>query len=578
KNVSSGAIDLGAYSVELVNGTGGGGALYQTIDLPGQSLAPGGYFVICASAATVPGCALDVSPDTNLIQNGAPDAVAIRDGGALVDAVSYEGDSGAPYTEGSGIGLNDDPGPAGKGLSRCADGLDTDQNNTDLIFAAITPGAANSCPAAPLDVAIHDIQGAAHVSPLDGQAVTTDGIVTAVASNGFYLQEPDAAVDASDATSEGIFVFTGSAPPVAIGDEAGVTGTVSEFRPGGSRGSANLTTTEIVSPAIDVVSGANPLPATATVGAGGRVPPGEVIDDDASGSVETGGLFEPGADGIDFYESLEGMLLRVNDPVATGPTNDFGEISVLPDNGTGAVPRTGRGGIIVGAGDFNPERIIIDDALTATPVVNTGDGFTGPSIGVLSYSFGNFKLNVTSPLAGVDRGLVPETAEAARPGALAVATFNVENLDPSDPPEKFQRLARQIVDNLASPDLIALDEVQDDNGPANDSVVGADATFAGLIAAIEAAGGPAYSFRQINPVDDQDGGQPGGNIRVGFLFRGDRGLSFTDHPGGGSTTGTTVIDAGGTPELSASPGRLDPTNTAFDNSRKPLAGEFLVNA
>ena len=52
-----------------------------------------------------------------------------------------------------------------------------------------------------------------------------------------------------------------------------------------------------------------------------------------------------------------------------------------------------------------------------------------------------------------------------------------------------------------------------------------------LIAAIQAAGGPVYHFRQINPVNNQDGGEPGGNIRVGFLFRTDRGLSFVDRPG-----------------------------------------------
>jgi hypothetical protein len=44
--------------------------------------------------------------------------------------------------------------------------------------------------------------------------------------------------------------------------------------------------------------------------------------------------------------------------------------------------------------------------------------------------------------------------------------------------------------------------------------VDASDTFNELIGA---AGGPTYDFRQIDPVDDQDGGEPGGNIRVGFL-------------------------------------------------------------
>ena len=103
--------------------------------------------------------------------------------------------------------------------------------------------------------------------------------------------------------------------------------------------------------------------APTVVGAGGRVPPTTVIEDDASGDVETSGVFDPAQDGIDFYESLEAMLVQVNDGVAVGPTNGFGEIPVLADNGAGAGVRTGRGGIVIRAADFNPERIILDDVI-----------------------------------------------------------------------------------------------------------------------------------------------------------------------------------------------------------------------
>jgi uncharacterized protein len=83
-----------------------------------------------------------------------------------------------------------------------------------------------------------------------------------------------------------------------------------------------------------------------------------------------------------------------------------------------------------------------------------------------------------------------------------------------------------------------------------------------------------YEFRQIDPAYNQDGGEPGGNIRVGFLFRADRGLAFVDRPGGDATTPTTVVDTRSGPQVSLSPGRIDPANPAFDNSRKPLVGEF----
>src|SRR5205085_10463980 len=154
-------------------------------------------------------------------------------------------------------------------------------------------------------VAIHDIQGASHISPKVGQNVSNvNGIVTAKRSNGFYMQDPSP--DADAATSEGIFVFTSSAPSVNVGDAVKVNGHVSEFRPGGAS-TGNLTTTELTSPSTTVLSSGNPLPAATIAGSGGRIPPSGVIEDDAaSGDVETSGTFDPANDGLDFWESLEG--------------------------------------------------------------------------------------------------------------------------------------------------------------------------------------------------------------------------------------------------------------------------------
>jgi predicted extracellular nuclease len=422
---------------------------------------------------------------------------------------------------------------------------------------------------------INQIQGAAHISPRNGQTVAgVTGVVTALAINGFYLQDPSP--DTDPATSDALFVFTSAAPAVALGDAVTVGGVVSEFRPGGAT-STNLTTTEITGPQVTVTSSGNPLPAATVVGTGGRVPPGEVIDDDATGSVETSGSFDPATDGIDFYESLEAMRVQLNDAVAVGPTSDFGEIPVVGDNGANAGVRTARGGVVVRPADFNPERLHLDDQLAATPSVNVGDRFPGATVGVIDYSFGNFKLYPTAPLTATSGGLAREATTPAGTNQVSIGTFNVENLDPGDPPAKFAQLAGLIVDNLKAPDIVAVEEVQDNNGATNDTVTAADVTYATLIAAIQAAGGPTYGFRQIDPVDDQDGGEPGGNIRVGFLFRTDRGLVFVDRPGGTPTAATTVEGSGAGTHLSFSPGRVDPTNAAFANSRKPLAGEFLFN-
>ncbi|HJQ25360.1 MAG TPA: C25 family cysteine peptidase [Blastocatellia bacterium] len=428
---------------------------------------------------------------------------------------------------------------------------------------------------------IHDIQGAGHISPLNGTTVSgIPGIVTALASNGFYLQDPTP--DADNATSEGIFVFTSSAPTVSVGDSLTVNGTVQEFRAGGSS-STNLTITEIGSPTITVVSTGNTLPAPVVIGTGGRIPPTTVIEDDASGSVETSGTFDPASDGIDFYESLEGMRVQVNNAVAVGHTVAFSnnnELAVIGDNGANAGIRTARGGIVVRANDFNPERIILNDLITGgpnLPSASVADTFPGAIVGVMDYTFGNFKLQVTSLPARVSGGLTVETTTAAGTNQISIATFNCENLDPGDGATKFNSLADIIVNRLKSPDLITLEEIQDNNGATNDGTVDPSTTMSMLISAIQTAGGATYQYRQINPVNNQDGGEPGGNIRQVFMYRTDRGLSFIDRPGGTSTAATTVVNGASGPQLSFSPGRVDPTNSAWSSSRKPLAGEFMYN-
>ena len=417
---------------------------------------------------------------------------------------------------------------------------------------------------------IHEIQGAAHRSPLDGQAVSdVPGIVTAKVSNGLFFEDPNP--DSDPATAEGLFVFGSTAP--AVGDMIQVDGFVTEFRPGGATGN-NLSQTELTSPVIEILSSGNPLPGPGVIGKGGRIPPGEVIEDDSTGDVETSGVFDPAADGIDFYESFESMRVQVNKARVVGPTNSFGEIPVVGDSGERASIQTTRGGLVIRSDDFNPERIHLDDRLMPVPVLNVGDRFKSPVVGILDYSFGNFKLDVSEPVVSVSGGLQRESAKAAGATELAVATFNVENLDPADGPAKFAELAGLIVDNLKSPDIVALEEIQDANGPVNDGTVDATLTLDMLVAAISAAGGPSYSYRQINPVNNQDGGEPGGNIRVGFIFRTDRGLAFVDRPGGTSTAATGVVAGPVGAELTFSPGRIDPTNPAFNASRKPLAGEF----
>ena len=451
---------------------------------------------------------------------------------------------------------------------RAANVADTDANDppdqmeADYTFSFTTTGPT---------LRIHDIQGTAHLSPYAGQRTSsTPGVVTAVRNNGFWMQDPNP--DADPATSEAIFVFTSSAPTVAQGAGVTVSGLVTEFRPGGT-GTDNLTGTEIRDVTVHP-AGPGAAIAPTVIGVGGRVPPNRVIDDDASGSVETSGLFQPASDGIDFYESLESMLLQVNDAVAVGPRSGFGEIFVVGDGGANAGPRTNRGGVVITPDDFNPERIQFDDVLASTPAVDVGDRFPGATVGVLSYDFGNFELLPRTAPVAVSGGLPRETTSVPRHNELSVATFNVENLDPSDV-ATIPRLAALVAGNLRAPDLIGIEEMQDNNGETNDGTTDASLSWQAFIDAIVAAGGPRYEYRQIDPQNNADGGAPGGNIRVGFLFRSDRGLRFVDSGAGDATTPTAVIRSRGEARLTLSPGRVDPQNSAWASTRKPLAGEFV---
>jgi predicted extracellular nuclease len=161
-----------------------------------------------------------------------------------------------------------------------------------------------------------------------------------------------------------------------------------------------------------------------------------------------------------------------------------------------------------------------------------------------------------------------------------VATYNVENLNVNDPAAKYAELANQIINHLKAPDLIGIEEMQGDSGPLNDGTVSAAGGWQRLIAAIVAAGGPVYEYRSIDPINNDDGGAPGANIRVGFLFRTDRGLEFVDRPGGDAVTDTDVVATanGKGAELTVSPGRvLDAAlggDAAFEDTRKSLVGEF----
>ncbi|ETX27303.1 choice-of-anchor I family protein [Roseivivax isoporae] len=444
-------------------------------------------------------------------------------------------------------------------------------------------------------VTIMDIQGAGHVSRFAGSEVITGGIVTAVDFNGYYLQ--DATGDGDAATSDAIFVFTGNGGTsgISVGDEVRVRGAVSEFIPGGAS-SGNLSTTQITdtgAAATEILSSGNALPAATVLGDGGRAIPTEVIiseDELPVNLQEEAGTFNPETDGIDFYESLEGMRVTVEDAVAISPTNNFDETWVLANGGANATPGLNdRGGLNINAGadgygDLNPERIqlqydsffdLLPDGFTP-PDINTGDAL-GDVTGVVGYAFGNFEINVTDAFSveTPSANAAETTTVAAGDDVLTVATYNVLNLtsnfasgdDEDADAAQMALLGQQIAQNLGAPDIIGLQEIQDNSGVnfnLEDGVTSADETLSALIEAIVAAGGPRYEFvDSLVDVEGETGGVPGGNIRNAYLYNPDR-VSLVE----AVTLETAELAAYGVTNTEA-------FNDAF--SRDPLLGVFEFN-
>ncbi|GAB7034260.1 endonuclease/exonuclease/phosphatase family protein [Streptomyces sp. NPDC021749] len=427
---------------------------------------------------------------------------------------------------------------------------------------------------------IHDIQGSTRISPLAGKQVSdVPGTVTAVrafgSSRGFWVQDPHP--DDDPATSEAVFVFTGKeTPKVSVGDAITFSGTVSEYYPGG-KDAGLQSVTEITKATWQTGSSGNGLPAAFTLNSASV--PNRYAPEAGGKSIESLKL-RPGSYALDRYESLEGMRVAVGGARVVGPTNKYHELWVTAEPGH---HRTPRGGTLYRSyADPNGGRVKVGSLIPFSerpfPVADVGQTLAGTTAGPLDYdNFGGYTLQATELGKLTGRGPKPETTRKQKSGELAVATYNVENLAPDNPQAKFDRLAEALVHNLAAPDVVALEEVQDDSGAKDDGTVGAGSTLKKLTDAIKAAGGPAYEWRQIDPVNDQDGGQPGGNIRVAFLFNPER-VSFTDVKGGDATTPVKVVDDHGRAALSASPGRIAPADEAWKTSRKPLAGQFSLKS
>lgn len=446
--------------------------------------------------------------------------------------------------------------------------------DTTIKAVAVKAGMTNS-PVATLgyliqDGALHiyDIQGKAHTSEYNGMNVTdVEGVVTYVdGTSRFFIQ--DLVGDGDESTSDGILVFK-SSHGVAIGDRVTVSGKVTEFYGEGyaEKTQTDLTITEIEASSI-AKNGTAPTPAPIKLGED-RISPTEIIDNDNFAN------FDPAEDAIDFWESLEGMFVQVDDGKVVALQKD-GLVWVVPGTyPTNVTP----GGLRITATDTNPDRIGVDvrNGSTANKDYRAkmGDYFTGAIKGVVNYGYSNFKVMTQQSslptLTELDTNtLRVPTSIVPADDKLTIATYNVENFSASTPDAKVTKIADAIVTKMKSPDIIGLNEVQDSNGETNNGNVDGTASAQKIIDKVKELGGPTYLYTEIAPVNNADGGAPGGNIRVAFLYKEGR-VSLTPGASKGTATQAVGYENG---KLTLNPGRIDPTNSAFNSSRKPLAAQF----
>lgn len=540
-----GNTDLTGLSIVLYNGSDD--ASYLAFDLDGQSTGSDGYFVLCGDATNVANCNLEVSPNTNLIQNGA-DAVALVLGDAssfpndtpvstvgLIDAIVYD------TNDSDDVGLlvllnagqpqvNEGGGGNGTAHSnqRCANGSGGARNTDSYTQRPPSPGVANDCPPPPPDFGscfdglatlIHEIQGSdVATSPEVGEMHVIEGVVVgdfqgSSRLRGFFVQEEDSDADSDKRSSEGVFVFDDSlGVDVDSGDVVRVRGTVSEFS-----GQTQISGVDIV----------------------------EVCDNGSTVSASQITLPQPpGAD----FEHVEGMAVFFPQTLVASDNftwGRFGEVGLSVNhalqNPTNVVlpgdPANNRN-------DRNDRsRILLDDGRggqNPVPPAYVGEGGTlrvGDTIpdlsGVMSQAFGNYRVHPIDDVVFLRVNERPVDVPSVS-GSLTVAAFNVLNyfttLDGSgsicgpsadlgcrgaDSAFEFGRQQAKLVSAITAmdADVIGIIEIENSagDGPIDDLVAALNAvTDAGPYVAIQTGAigtdairvGIIYQPGAVTPVGD----------------------------------------------------------------------------
>ncbi len=478
RNNGASAVDLSTWSVQYTSNTG---SSWQVTNLVG-SIAPGGYYLIQEAAGSGGTTNLPTPDATGTIaMSGTGGKVALVSsqtalsgtcplGGAVVDFVGMS--SSANCFEGTG------PAPAPSNttsVQRKNNGAqDTNDNAADFLTGAPDPRNGGSPPPPPpVSATIPQIQGSGLQSSYAGQTVITEGVVTAQRfNNGFFLQAVPG--DGDPATSDGIFVFTGSAPPAAaaIGNSVRVTGKVEEYVP--SSNPNQLSMTEITGPTVELLATGQALPAAI------ELTPADL------GVLSTPSTLEP----------LEGMRVSVASAVVTGPSD--GSINEANATATGngvffvQLPGVDRAfrepGIDVldvtpippgktpPRFDNNNQRLMVRSwGQVGSTAINVDDGASVDGlIGVLDYNSATWALlpDASTPPT-VAGGMAPMPVTDAPYNTATVAGFNLQRFfddvaDGNGAPTltttamniRIAKATLAICDSLKTPDILGAVEVE----------------------------------------------------------------------------------------------------------------------
>src|SRR5699024_3169354 len=349
-------------------------------------------------------------------------------------------------------------------------------------------------------IRIHHIQGEGHESPMIGNVVSdVEGIVTYKydirGANYFHLQTPEEHYDGNPKTSEGIVVYTGQGEDIDVGDLVEVTGTVDEYYIDGydDRDQTDLPVTQINARDdrggdIAVKESDVDLPEPVKITSSDI--PEEIIGDNGFDD------FEPENYAIDFWESIEGMRVEVAPSKAVAPQEHGDLVVVTEEYETDTI----NGGLRLTEDGPNAQSIqfkLYPNEPARDFTVKTGDKFTESITGVVNYGFSNYKVyaDLDDLEAAFEEGDTEpqQTSIVKDDEKLTIASYNVENFSANTssnetPKEKAENIARAFVEDMESPDIVGVIEVQDNNGQdAGPEDADASESYTRLIDEIEAA-------------------------------------------------------------------------------------------